>query len=183
MDTRGCCHIEAFRGPCEVRRRPCAHMRPSWKRLTRQDAACGRGWPSTAEAHQPRVELYSIVRPTLRRAQAVSTRAWLTATELGVPGGLGRLPHAAHCDGRSRLRALFRTVRVHHVPVAVSSAARHALSDPSRYPVHAADSHHTGLGHRFSILMYVDISDSPYHSLARHPSALSGPLRRHLQNV
>ena len=29
------------------------------------------------------------------------------------------------------------------MPVTVSSATRHALPDPSRYPVHAADSQHT----------------------------------------
>ena len=99
----------------------------------------------------------TIVRRTFARAQAVSTRAWLTAARRAVPGDLraptprrvltatpqfvSRRPSALR--GRARLSALFCTVRAHHVPVAVSSAARHALPDPSRYPVRAADSQHT----------------------------------------
>ena len=48
-----------------------------------------------------------------------------------------------------RLRALFCTVRAHHVPVAVSSAARHALPDPSYYPVRAADSRYQRLSEKY----------------------------------
>jgi len=102
-------------------------------------------------------ELDTIVRRTSPLAQAVSTRAWLSATRRAVPGGprapTPRRVLTATRDfvlryryarlGRCHLSALFYTVRAHDVPVAVSSAARHALPDPSYHPVHAADSHHT----------------------------------------
>ena len=104
-----------------------------------------------------RGEFDSLVPPTLAPAQTVPTRAWLSVARRAVPGGpraptprrvLTATRHfVPRCTsarrGRARLSALFRTVRTHHVPVAVSSGARHALPDPSRYPVHAADSQHT----------------------------------------
>ena len=91
------------------------------------------------------------------RAPPVSARAWLTATRHAVPGG-PRAPTprpvlTATRDfvsrrrgarrGRARLRALFCAVRAHHLPVAISSTARHALPDPSYCPVRAADSQDT----------------------------------------
>ena len=91
------------------------------------------------------------------RAQTVPTPARLSAARRAVPGGpwaptprrdltatrdfVSR--HRSARRGRARLRALFRAVRPHHVPVAVSSTARHALPDPSYHPVRAADSQHT----------------------------------------
>ena len=87
----------------------------------------------------------------------MTTRAWLTAARRAVPGDaptptprlvLTATRHFAlrrglARRGRARPKGPFGAVRGLPAPVAVSSAARHALPDPSYYPVRAADSQHT----------------------------------------
>ena len=124
---------------------------------TRNNAALTQGSPPRSQGAHATIQDCSLVRRTLARAQAVSTRAWLTAAHRAVPGDaptptprlvLTATRHFAlrrglARRGRARPKGPFGAVRGLPTPVAVSSAARHALPNPSYYPVRAADSQHT----------------------------------------
>ena len=99
----------------------------------------------------------AVVRRTLPRAPTAPRRAWLSRSPHDVPGerpsstprtALTAAPRSvlrppAAQLARAHPETASRAAAPHHVPVAVSSPAPRTVPDPSRYPVHAADSQHT----------------------------------------
>ena len=102
-------------------------------------------------------EVEYIVRRTLPRAPTAPRRAWLSRSPHDAPGerpsstprtALTAAPRSvlrppAAQLARAHPETASRAAAPHHVPVAVSSPTPRTVPDPSRYPVHAADSQHT----------------------------------------